>query len=153
MGAVARRHAGTRELVTATTPIMLDTDVVVHLLQGREDISARVAALQEPALLASITRAELEGGIARGPGEIDAAGRVKLNALLSRMPVIAFDNMAAAAYSRILAERGYSRGKMLDRLIAATAIVAGARLATLNAADFQDISELKLEDWKTEAAS
>lgn len=51
------------------------------------------------------------------------------------------------AYGRIVAHAGYSRRKLLDRMIAAQALVHRAALVTLNADDFTDVPGLKLEAW------
>jgi tRNA(fMet)-specific endonuclease VapC len=73
--------------------------------------------------------------------------RARLDAMLSAIPVLAFDELAAAAYGAIVAQAGYSRRKLLDRMIAAQAIVHRARLATMNAGDFSDIVGLEIESW------
>ena len=60
---------------------------------------------------------------------------------------MAFDDLAAGFYAAILAEAGYSRRKMLDRMIAAQALAHRATLITMNAQDFSDIPGLDLLDW------
>ena len=52
--------------------------------------------------------------------------------------------MRTAASSHM---RGYSRRKLLDRMIAAQALVHRATLVTLNEDDFRDIPGLHLESW------
>lgn len=128
---------------------MLDTSVAVDLIENVPAILDRVAALDETPLIAALTRAELENGVYR---ELPGAPyrRKDLDALLGLVTVIAFDDEAAAAYGRILAARGYSRRNVFDRMIAATAIVAGADLATLNVKDFRHVPGLKVEDWSTD---
>jgi predicted nucleic acid-binding protein len=61
---------------------------------------------------------------------------------------VPFDEPAADAYRAIVEAAGYSRRKLLDRMIAATAIVHRAVLVTRNADDFQDIPGLRLEAWQ-----
>ena len=51
------------------------------------------------------------------------------------------------AYRVIVGASGFSRCRTLDRMIAATAIANGLRLATANPADFADIAGLALETW------
>ena len=46
-----------------------------------------------------------------------------------------------------MASAGYSRRKLLDRMIAAQALVHRAALATRNASDYADIPSLSLLRW------
>ncbi|HZF93970.1 MAG TPA: PIN domain-containing protein [Allosphingosinicella sp.] len=73
--------------------------------------------------------------------------RTRLDLLLGELNALPFDAAEAAAYGRIVERRGYSRAKVLDRMIAAQAIVAGATLITLNPGDFRGIDELVLVPW------
>ena len=56
--------------------------------------------------------------------------RAQLDAMLSAIPALAFDDLAAKTYGAIVASVGYSRRKLLDRMIAAQALVHRATLAT-----------------------
>ena len=47
----------------------------------------------------------------------------------------------------IIAESGFSRRLVSDRMIAATAITYELTLATLNPRDFRSIPGLVIEDW------
>jgi tRNA(fMet)-specific endonuclease VapC len=47
----------------------------------------------------------------------------------------------------IVANAGYSRRKLLDRMIAAQALVHRATLITFNVDDFSDVPGLKLRAW------
>ena len=58
--------------------------------------------------------------------------------------VLAFDDAAADAYRAIVEAAGYSRRKLLDRMIAAQALVHRATLVTCNGDDFNDIPGLEL---------
>jgi len=94
-------------------------------------------------LMSIITRVELEGGVHRDPSNA-AIKRARLNAILAAIPTIAFDDAAATAYGNIVASAGYSRRKLLDRMIAAQAIVHRASLVTMNGNDYTDIPNLSL---------
>lgn len=76
-----------------------------------------------------------------------AVRAARLASLLRAIPVLPFDSAAADAYRGILQVAGYSRRKVLDRMIAATALTMEASLVTLNADDFRDIPGLKLLAW------
>jgi predicted nucleic acid-binding protein len=125
---------------------LLDTNIVIRLRDGEAAIEDRVAALSASAFLSIITRIELEGGAHRDPANA-LARRASLDEILDGMPVLGFGDADADAYRRIVEAAGYSRRKLLDRMIAAQALVHHATLVTQNPADFQDIPGLELEVW------
>ena len=67
--------------------------------------------------------------------------------MLAALPVLAFDDTAADAYRQIVEAVGDSRRKLLDRMIAAQALVHRATLVTLNADAFRDVPGLELLSW------
>ncbi len=93
-----------------------------------------------------LTVAELEGGVYRDPAQSDVR-RAALDALDGKLDVIPFDEAELAAYRAILAAIGYNRARVLDRLIAATALAHDLALATRNPKDFRDIPGLMVEQW------
>ncbi|WIM09556.1 PIN domain-containing protein [Enhydrobacter sp.] len=125
---------------------LLDTNVAIHLRDGDPAITDKVAALNDAVLMSIVTRVELEGGVYREPAHARLR-RTRLDAILEAIPTIAFDDEAAEAYGAIVAQAGYSRRKLLDRMIAAQAIVHRASLVTMNANDYADIPELSLVKW------
>ena len=70
-----------------------------------------------------------------------------LKSMLRTLPTVPFDDTAADAYREILNVVGFSRRKVLDRMIAAQALVRRATLVTLNADDFRDVPGLSLLEW------
>jgi predicted nucleic acid-binding protein len=98
--------------------VLLDTNVAIHLRDGDVEIGRKVAALDDATLLSIISRVELEGGVYRDPAEAGVRG-ARLDAVLETLPVLPFDAAAAEAYRDIVAAAGYSRRKLLDRMIAA----------------------------------
>jgi len=125
---------------------LIDTDVAIHLRDGDADVTARLGALDDAVLISVVTRVELEGGVYRVP-EQASVRRARLDVILKAIPALAFDDAAADAYSAIVAHAGYSRRKLLDRMIAAQALVHGSTLVTMNGADYGDIPNLKLLSW------
>ena len=127
-------------------PFVLDTDVVIHLRDGDRVVTDKVAALDGAVLMSIVTRVELEGGVYREP-VYSRLRRARLDAILAAVPALSFDEAAADAYAAIVARAGYSRRKLLDRMIAAQAIVHRASLVTRNAADYADIPGLSVVAW------
>jgi tRNA(fMet)-specific endonuclease VapC len=125
---------------------VLDTNVAIHLRDGDAAVTQKVAALPGALLLSIVTRVELEGGVYREPAQAPLR-RARLDAILAAIPTLAFDDLAAQTYGAIVASAGYSRRKLLDRMIAAQALVHQATLVTRNPADFSDIPGLSLLVW------
>ncbi|MCW0047801.1 MAG: PIN domain-containing protein [Pseudomonadota bacterium] len=125
---------------------LLDTNVAIHLRDGDAVIDERVDALSPPLLLSIVSRVELEADLGRMDASADER-RARLDALLDAVPVLPFGAAEAQAYRKIVETCGFSRRKVLDRMIAAQAITAGATLVTRNGEDFRDIPGLMLLEW------
>ena len=125
---------------------VIDTDVAIHLRDGDADTTSRIAALDDAILMSIITRVELEGGVYRIPAHASVR-RARLDVILKALPALAFDEAAADAYGAIVAHAGYSRRKLLDRMIAAQALVHRSILVTKNGADYADVPGLTLLVW------
>ena len=123
---------------------ILDTNVAIMLRDGDPEVIQKLAALGEDFYISVVTQVELVAGASNGSREDVAARRARLNALFNTVSVIAFDQTDAETYGDILAVRGFSRRKVLDRMIAAQALLRGATLITYNAADFRDVPGLQL---------
>lgn len=126
--------------------LLLDTVVAIHLRDGDPHITDKVASVGGAIFLSVITRVELEGGVYRYPQHASLR-RARLDAILAALPTLVFDEAAANAYGAIVAETGYSRRKLLDRMIAAQAIMHRASLVTRNPGDYADITGLSLIGW------
>jgi len=125
---------------------LLDTNVAIDLRDGVEATMEKIEALPGGVLLSIVTRIELEGGVVREPSQAERR-RQRLDALLAGVAILAFDETCADAYRSIVEAAGYSRRKLLDRMIAAQALVHRAVLVTRNAQDFRDIPGLELLEW------
>ena len=123
---------------------LIDTDVAIHLRDGSPTITARIAALDAEPAMSVVSLVELEAGAAN-----DALRAALLARLIETILPLPFHAAEAAAYGRIVAQLGYDRRKVLDRMIAAQALVAGRRLITINGRDFAGIEGLELEVWET----
>jgi tRNA(fMet)-specific endonuclease VapC len=126
---------------------LLDTSVAVLLREGEPWATTRLRALDRDAFLSAITRVELESGIYAKP-DLTERRRAAVRAMLTSLPVLDFDFEMAEAYGAILASTGFSRRKITDRMIAATALVEGLALITVNGEDFRDVPGLELVVWE-----
>ncbi|MCB9958074.1 MAG: PIN domain-containing protein [Rhodospirillaceae bacterium] len=125
---------------------LIDTNIAIRLRDGDPDTQARIANLDGAVLMSVITRVELEGGVYRVPDQA-AIRRARLDVMLAAIPCLPFDDLAAARYGAIVAAAGYSRRKILDRMIAAQTLVHRSTLVTTNGADFADIPDLACLVW------
>lgn len=121
--------------------------MAIYLREGLPEIMRRVDALPRKPFLSVITRVELEGGVYAHREERERR-RVAVDALLTMLPILDFDSEMSECYGHILAQSGFSRRKIIDRMIAATALVGSMTLITTNGDDFMDIDGLQLETWK-----
>ena len=125
---------------------LIDTSVAIAFRDGEPAILDAMETLKGALLLSVISLVELEGGVERDASEAKLR-RERLDSLLPPFVVLPFDRASAEAYGRIVKSAGYSRRKLLDRMIAAQALVQDATLVTLNAADVRDIPGLQLMAW------
>ena len=126
---------------------LLDTDVAVHLRDGDPIVRSLLLKLGKMPSLSAITRAELEGGVYARPA-LTEERRTAVDILLREFAVLDFTNEIAAAYGEIVRYTGFSRRKIVDRMIAATALAHDMTLVTFNDRDFRDVPGLKLIGWE-----
>lgn len=128
-----------------TASHLLDTKVAISLRDGEPGARERARGL-ESAVLSVVTVVELESGVHLDPA-MTAVRRARLDEFLSALVILPFDDRCAAAYGRIVAQCGFSRRRVLDRMIAAAALVHAATVVTANADDFADVPGLQLQQW------
>lgn len=119
---------------------MLDANTCIYLLSDSQPLlTQRVAECDAGSLCVSaIVVAEVAHGSAMGK----APTVELLDAFLSEIPMVPFDEAAARAYSTLTFRRG-----SFDRLIAAHALSLGLTLVTSNIGDFSDVPGLVVENW------
>ena len=130
---------------------LIDSSVLIASERGDLDLEAKLVDYTETDLaVAAITASELLHGI---HGADDEARRSRREAwvegLLSRMPVIPFDLLAARAHARLSA-RSRSQGLTVgahDLLIAATALARGLEVITRDERSFPRITDLGVVLW------
>lgn len=100
----------------------------------------------EEAAIAAITASELLHGVHRASAKHRSTREAFVESILTVVPVLKFDLLAARAHARIwadLAKTGSDVGPH-DRMVAATAISLGWRVATANLRHFGRIAGLDL---------
>ena len=127
---------------------MLDTDTCSYIIRNNPpSVIQKVWDHRHDEIrISAITRAELLHGARR---KKSAKLLLQVEAFTNRWDVVAFDSLAADAYSEILSEleeRGRPIGN-LDVLIAACARAAGAVLVTNNQKHFSHVIGLDIENW------
>jgi predicted nucleic acid-binding protein len=121
---------------------LLDTSVAIAL--GQLD----VGLLPPDMAVSALTLAELAGGPAAAPTELERARRQeRVQRVEATFESIAFDTACARAYGRVysavVATGRKPRGpRIVDLMIAATALAYDLPLYTLNAADLRGLDDL-----------
>lgn len=129
---------------------LLDTNVCVDYLNGRyPSVTERLRRSNpEHVRVSSIAVAELRYGADKSADP--AANHGRLDALLDELECLAFDSDAAGHYGRVR-ESLERRGRLIgpnDLLIAAHALSLGMVLVTDNTREFEQVSGLRLENWR-----
>jgi tRNA(fMet)-specific endonuclease VapC len=110
---------------------------VAHRLEAQVGESEEVA-------IAAITASELLHGVHRATAAHRGQRAAFVEATLAAFPVLSFDLLAARAHARLWAGLASSRAEVgaHDRIVAATALSIGWRVATANARHFERIPGL-----------
>ncbi len=124
---------------------ILDTNILVVAQNGDDTVLSWIGAQTGDLAISAVTAVELEADLRSDGDEAELRG-ARLDAVLAGVSILAFGEREVSAYSAIIAAQGYSRRKVLDRMIAAQAVVAGAMLVTRNPKDFAAIDGLEIEE-------
>jgi tRNA(fMet)-specific endonuclease VapC len=137
---------------------LLDTTVFIELGRSARrlppatamtEVSQRLEEQLGPAEevgIAAITASELLHGVHRASHEHRARREAFVEAVLAAFPPFPFDLLAARAHARLWAElaaAGLDVGPH-DRIVAATAIIAGWRVGTANIRHFERVPGLDI---------
>lgn len=119
---------------------LIDANSAVYAMDvGYDRLVDRIAQCDEGELAMSvISYAEVAYGTYVGkppPPEV-------LEAFVTAVPLVPFDEAAAREYARLPFKRA-----RFDRLLAAHALSIGATVVTNNEADFADVPGLRVENW------
>ncbi len=130
--------------------ILLDTNIVIALLNGNNAISERIQRKIDRIVMSTLVVAELDYGAKASRNA--KKNLEKLYRLLDIVRVIYFDIECAKIFGTIkskLRSIGKPTGEV-DALLAATAIANKTVLVTANKKHFENIEGLKLEVWQTD---
>ena len=125
---------------------MFDTSVAIAFRDQHGPTLDRASRLKQNVVLPIVGVVELENGVAAATVDRDKR-RASLDRMYVSLEILPFTEREVAVYRQIVTRLGFSRSKIIDRMIAAQAIVAGATLVTLNPRDFRNIAGLQIEDW------
>ncbi len=132
-----------------TPRYMLDTNVVSHIMQGRDAaLLARLAAVPVgQVVISSVTLAELEYGLHRKGQPVRL--RNAMTQVLLRVDVLPWDESVACCYGEFcstLEAKGINLSDF-DMMIAAHAVAVNATLVSRDRAFAQVTERLSLELW------
>jgi len=130
---------------------LIDSSVLIAAERGDLDLEKILHEHRDKELaLSSMTASELLHGVHRANTEARKVKREAfVEALLSSLPVISFDLVAARAHARLwaeLASKGDNVGQH-DLIIGATAISRGLDVATRDTRSFPKIPGLSILRW------
>lgn len=125
---------------------LLDTDVCVWLIRGREPLVSTVFALSpEDLAIASMTEAELWYGAWKGGREANVAATGQLIEELGT--VLPFGSTAARIHAELRLALRATPISGNDLVIASTALASQRTLVTGNLREFSRVPGLKVESW------
>lgn len=126
--------------------VILDTGVLIEIERGRLDVDAVLGA--DDAAIATITAMELLASVEHVGDAHKQARAVHVEALLSGLPIEAYDLGVARVHARLAAE-AMSKGRpgsAYDMMIAATAAATNRILLTTDAsAGFDQLTGVRAE--------
>lgn len=128
---------------------LIDTDIIIFALRGDKSVLAKFAENKNiPISISMITYAELIFGAKRSQNE--QKNMIKVNHIREIYPIEKLSEGVMEVFADIKAKM-YDRGiriEDMDLFIAATAIYNDLTLVTNNTKHFENIPELKIENWK-----
>jgi tRNA(fMet)-specific endonuclease VapC len=119
---------------------MLDANAAIYLMNGlNTHLTARVSSCDTGSIVMSVIAfAE----VAMGAEKSKPPPMGLLNAFLSEVPLLPFDEAAARAYAKLPFKRA-----RFGRLLAAHALSLDLTVITADESGFADIPGLKVENW------
>jgi predicted nucleic acid-binding protein len=131
--------------------LLIDSSVLIAWERDRLDLESQLAEYaEEDFAISAITASELLHGVHRAANPAQRRRREAfVEGLLARLPVLAFDAVAARIHARLSAElaaAGTAVGSH-DLIIAATALTKGHIVTTRDERSFPRIPGLSYQRW------
>ncbi|MGE3691626.1 MAG: type II toxin-antitoxin system VapC family toxin [Novosphingobium sp.] len=120
---------------------LIDSDLSIYSMGGEREsrLNLRLAECSPGEVaISAVSFAEVALGTWNGKPPKQEI----LEAFISVIPIVAFDEAAAREYARLPFKRA-----RFDRLLAAHALSIGAAVVTNNPGDFADVPGLQVENW------
>lgn len=130
---------------------ILDTNVCIDALRGREKVVERLTAcLPKECFISVITELELFQSADRAPEEYRKEERAKVSRFVASLQTLPFDSGCARIAARLNAEllNIGTPVSITDVFIAATGLHYKRLVVTNNTKDFGRMNGLTLEDWR-----
>ena len=127
---------------------LIDASLLIDAERGKLDLKELMSGLEgEQAMIAAVTASELLHGVHRATvAHIRTRREAFVEYLLSALPIVPFDLLAARVHARLWSELA-ARGIMIgahDLQIGATALANGSDVATRDLRGFAKIPGLKV---------
>ena len=130
---------------------LLDTCTVSDFVKGQPGVMSRIKATSpKQIVVSSLTRMEIDYGLALNTERAKKLAPM-LDAFFSVVSTVPFDEadgLATAAIRAALKPKGRPIGAY-DALIAGTGVARGLIVVTSNVGEFNRVSGLKIENWRS----
>ncbi len=129
-------------------PYLVDSDIVIYYSNEAPEIERMLDRLMDEGVaISTVTLMEVLAGMSSSPRPLEA--RTRIEEFARAVPVVAFGEAEArrcAMLRQVLQRQGMRvRSRLMDLMIAATALEHGLTLATNNQSDFRGIPGLLIE--------
>jgi tRNA(fMet)-specific endonuclease VapC len=131
---------------------LLDTNVMIHLFYAAEPLNSNVQKHNpEDLAVSGFTEAEILHGVENSAPQYREQNRTARAIAMSPFTRVYHDESISEAYGKIkthlVQNKIYSPSNEIDIFIAATALAKNLTLVTSNTKDFDQIPNLKIENW------
>lgn len=127
---------------------VLDTDILIYFLNGREEIGKKISSIDPKDLATTIiTHTELHYGVQNSTKK--KSNLDKINRLFSSLSILPYNEQSSLIFAREKAKLK-REGKLIadmDLMIASIAISHKLKLVSNNKKHFGHIPDLELETW------